>query len=50
METDRLRSAAAEYPYLRGLTAIPLGLLFLVSALGNCQWGRCATTGCSSPR
>jgi DNA-binding transcriptional ArsR family regulator len=29
----------AEYPYLRGLFGIPLGALFLVSALGNWQWG-----------
>jgi hypothetical protein len=39
MDTDRLQSAAAEYPYLRGLTAIPLGLLFFVAALGNWEWG-----------
>lgn len=39
MDQKRLRSAATEYPYLRGLLAIPVGLLLIVSALGNWQWG-----------
>ena len=39
MDRDRLQSAAAAYPYLRGLSSIPLGLLFLVAALGNWEWG-----------
>ena len=39
MDRRRLQAAAAEYPYLRGLFGIPLGALFLVSALGNWEWG-----------
>jgi hypothetical protein len=39
VDRRRLQSAAADYPYLRGLLAIPLGVLFVVSALGNWQWG-----------
>jgi hypothetical protein len=34
-----LQSAAAAYPYLRGLCSIPLGLLWIVAALGNWGWG-----------
>jgi hypothetical protein len=33
-----LESAAA-YPYLRGLFGLPLGLLFVLAALGNWSWG-----------
>ena len=39
MDRRRLQSAAAEYPYLRGLFSIPLGVLFVVAALGNWEWG-----------
>ena len=39
MDRTRLQSAAAEYPYLRGLTALPGGALFIVAALGNWAWG-----------
>ena len=39
MDQTQLRSAAAEYPYLRGLISVPAGLLFIVSALGNIGWG-----------
>jgi len=39
MDPERLRSAAAEYPYLRGLVSIPAGALFIVAALGNAGWG-----------
>ena len=44
MDPRRLRSAAAEYPYLRGLISVPAGALFIVSALGNWQWGPFAHT------
>jgi hypothetical protein len=37
MDRARLQAAASEYPYLRGLFYIPLGGLFVASALGN--WG-----------
>ena len=39
MERTRLEAAAANYTYLRGLFFIPLGLLPIVSALGNTGWG-----------
>jgi 4-hydroxybenzoate polyprenyltransferase len=39
MDLRRLQSAAAEYPYLRGLISVPAGLLFIVAALGNWEWG-----------
>ena len=48
MDHTQLRSAAAEYPYLRGLISVPAGALFIVAALGNTEWGPFATTGCSS--
>lgn len=35
MERRDLESAAANYSYLRGLLYIPLGLMFVVAALGN---------------
>jgi heme O synthase-like polyprenyltransferase len=37
MDRAQLQSAAAEYPYLRGLFLIPLGVVFVASAIGN--WG-----------
>ena len=39
MDHIQLRSAAAEYPYLRGLISVPAGALFIVAALGNTGWG-----------
>jgi hypothetical protein len=39
MDVEHLRSAAARYPYLRGLMSIPIGLLCIVAALGNWRWG-----------
>ncbi|GAB2851685.1 hypothetical protein GCM10022221_58910 [Actinocorallia aurea] len=39
MERRSLESAAANYSYLRGLYAIPVGVLFVLSALGNLEWG-----------
>jgi hypothetical protein len=39
MERTTLETAAAKYSYLRGLLAIPLGLLFILAALGNWQVG-----------
>jgi hypothetical protein len=39
MERKRLESAATDYSYLRGLFGIPLGVLAIVSALGNWEWG-----------
>ena len=50
MDPIRLRSTAAGYPDLRGLISAPAGLLFIVAALGNSEWGRSPTTGCSLPR
>ena len=39
MERRELESAAATYAYLRGLLGIPGGLLVLLAALGNWEWG-----------
>jgi hypothetical protein len=39
MERKHLESAAANYSYFKGLFAIPGGLLAIVSALGNWEWG-----------
>ena len=39
MERTKLEMAAANYTYLRGLFFIPLGVLPIVSALGNTGWG-----------
>jgi hypothetical protein len=39
MERTKLEAAAANYTYLRGLFFIPLGVLPIVSALGNTGWG-----------
>ena len=39
MERKKLESAAADYSYLRGLFYIPLGILFILAALGNWEWG-----------
>lgn len=39
LDRRRLEAAGAGYPYLRGLLSAPLGVLFIVSALGNWSWG-----------
>jgi hypothetical protein len=39
MERKQLESAAASNSHLRGLFAIPLGLLMFLGALGNWEWG-----------
>ena len=39
MERTRLESAATDYTYLRGLFGIPIGLTFILAALGNVGWG-----------
>jgi hypothetical protein len=39
MERTQLESAAANYAHLRGLFGIPLGLVAILSALGNWEWG-----------
>ena len=39
MDHAQLRSAAAGYPYLRGLLSVPVGLLLVLAALGNWEWG-----------
>jgi hypothetical protein len=39
MERRKLESAAANNSHLRGLFAIPVGLLLIISALGNWKWG-----------
>jgi hypothetical protein len=39
VERTKLETAAANYIYLRGLFFIPLGVLPIVSALGNTGWG-----------
>jgi hypothetical protein len=39
MNHSELRSAAAGYPYLRGLFSVPAGLLLLLAALGNAELG-----------
>ena len=39
MERRELERAVASYAYLRGALAVPAGLVFLISALGNWQVG-----------
>lgn len=39
MERMKLESAAASYPYLRGLLSIPVALVFIVAGLTNLEWG-----------
>jgi hypothetical protein len=39
MERKQLETTAVTYPYLRGLLAIPLGLLPIMSGLANLEWG-----------
>jgi hypothetical protein len=38
MERKELESAAANVTYLRGLLAIPLGVLFILTGIGNLGW------------
>lgn len=38
MKRDELTAAAAEVAYLRGLLAVPIGGLFLLTGLGNLGW------------
>ena len=38
MDRRELETAAARGTYLRGLTAVPLGVLFLVTGSGNLGW------------
>ncbi|MEA2826963.1 MAG: hypothetical protein QOG43_1402 [Actinomycetota bacterium] len=39
MERKQLESAAASNHYLRGLLAIPFGVVWIISAFGNLEWG-----------
>jgi len=39
MERKELEAAAAQVTYLRGLLAIPIGMLFILTGLGNLGWG-----------
>jgi hypothetical protein len=39
VDRRQLQAAATEYPYLRGLFSVPVGLLCIVAALGNWAWG-----------
>jgi hypothetical protein len=39
MNREQLESAAAGYPYLRGLLSVPLGILLILAALGNWEVG-----------
>jgi hypothetical protein len=38
MERKELEAAAAQVTYLRGLLAIPIGMLFIITGLGNLGW------------
>ena len=39
MERKELEAAATQVTYLRGLLAIPIGMLFIITGLGNLRWG-----------
>src|SRR5512132_108988 len=39
VDREHLESAAAGYPYLRGLLSVPLGLMLVLAALGNWEVG-----------
>jgi hypothetical protein len=39
MERKELETAAAHVTYLRGLLATPLGMMFIITGLGNLGWG-----------
>jgi hypothetical protein len=38
MDRDQLETTAVNYPYLRGLLAVPLGILFILSGVTNMEW------------
>ena len=44
MERTNLEAAAAKYSYLRGLLFLPLGVLFVLTALHNWEAGPFAPT------
>ena len=44
MRRIELEAAAANVTYLRGLFGLPLGALFVVTGLGNLQWGPLRST------
>lgn len=44
MDRKDLESATVEATYLRGLLAVPIGLLFLATGLGNLRWGPLEST------
>jgi hypothetical protein len=39
MERKELEAAATSYPHLRGLMSVPLGVMMVVAALSNWNWG-----------
>ena len=45
MQRRNLETAAAKYSHLRGLLAIPLGVLLILAALANWEVGRCVISG-----
>ena len=45
MDPTQLRSAAADYYYVRGLMQVPLGIAFIASALSNAHWEPLAREG-----
>ncbi|MDX6365449.1 MAG: hypothetical protein QOK30_525 [Nocardioidaceae bacterium] len=44
MQRTKLEAAAANYTYLRGLFFVPLGVLPIISAMGNSGWGPLRST------
>ena len=44
MERKHLESAAANYSYLRGLLAIPVGFVLILAGLTNMEWGPLSDT------
>jgi len=47
MERKQLESAAASNHYLRGLLAIPFGIVWVAAGLGNMDGARSGTCGSS---
>jgi hypothetical protein len=39
MDRRQLQSLGADYPHLRGLFAIPCGVMMIAAGLGNLEWG-----------
>jgi hypothetical protein len=39
MDRRQLESLGADYPHLRGLFAIPFGVMMIAAGLGNLEWG-----------